>query len=227
MKVGLIDDHDIVALGIDAAVAQIDGMEFVGSAGTVAELLAANPALDIAILDLRLADGSSPVANVERLTASGVRTLVFTSGESPFLIRSVAKSPIYGLVRKSAPSSTLVEALRKVASGEVEMSTEWAAAMDSDPSLDEAGLSAQEKRVLGLIASGVKDVSAAEELGISKHTLDDYLRRIRIKYVAVGRPAQTRIDLYRRAVEDGIIPSTLLPPPPKRDELDGSRGDDG
>lgn len=212
MRVGLVDDHDIVALGVAAAVAPIEGLEFVGSAGTVPELLAQHPTLDIAILDLRLADGSSPVMNVERLTEAGARTLVFTSGESPFLIRSVAKSPIYGLVRKSAPGPALTEALRKVASGEVEVSTEWAAAMDSDPELDAAGLSAQEKRVLGLIANGVKDLSAASEMSISKHTLDGYLRRIRMKYAAIGRPAQTRIDLYRRAVEDGILPSTLLAP---------------
>jgi len=219
----LIDDHDIVSLGVRAAVAQVEGLEFVGSAGTVAELLAAHPVIDIAILDLRLEDGSSPVANVEQLTAAGARTLVFTSGESPFLIRSVAKSPIYGLVRKSAPWELLAETLGKVASGEVTLSTEWAAAMDSDPDLDAAGLSPQEKRVLSLIASGVKDLGAASDLGISKYTLDDYLRRIRTKYGAIGRPVQTRIDLYQRAVEDGILPSSLLPPPRDDDSLDDPR----
>lgn len=220
MRVGLVDDHDIVWFGVRAAVAQVDGLQFVGGAGTVAELLALHTPLDIVILDLRLEDGSSPVLNVELLSTVGARTIIFTSGESPFLVRSVAKSPIYGLVRKSAPWGVLAETLRKVASGDVEMSIDWAAAMDSDPDLDAAGLSPQEKRVLGLIASGVKDVSAASTLGISKYTLDDYLRRIRIKYAAIGRPVQTRIDLYRRAVEDGILPSSLLPP--ARDD-DGQR----
>jgi hypothetical protein len=34
----------------------------------------------------------------------------------------------------------------------------------------------------------------------------EYLDRIRTKYVEVGRPAPTKVDLLRRAVEDGILP---------------------
>ena len=212
MRLALIDDHHgIVSLAIEAVVAQVDGMEFVGSAGTVDELLSAIPDVHIAVLDLRLEDGSSPVANVERLADAGVRTLIFTSGESPYLIRSVAKSPIYGLVRKSVPSAVLAEALRKVGSDEIALSTEWAAAMDTDPDLDAARLSAQEQRVLALFAQGVKAQAVGHELGISANTVDDYVRRIRAKYAQIGRPAYTKVDLYRRAVEDGILPASTLP----------------
>ncbi|WP_029146030.1 response regulator transcription factor [Microbacterium luticocti] len=211
MKVGLVDDHDIVGLGIEAVVAQIDDLEFVGAVGTVRELLATFPDVDIAVLDLRLADGSSPVANVERLTAAGVRTLILTSGESPYLMRAVARCPIVGLVRKSAPRSVLEDTLRKIVDGDVELSTEWASVMDSDPELAAAGLSPQEERVLAQFAQGVKAQTVAYELGITKNTVDDYVRRIRAKYAAIGRPAHTKIDLYRRAVEDGILPSALLP----------------
>jgi two-component system response regulator DevR len=34
----------------------------------------------------------------------------------------------------------------------------------------------------------------------------DYIRRVRSKYERVGRPANTKIDLYKRALEDGILP---------------------
>jgi two-component system response regulator DevR len=210
MKVALIDDHDIVAVAVESVVARVDGLEYIGSAATVPELLTAHPVVDIAILDLRLQDGSSPVSNVERLVEAGARTIVLTSGESPFLVRSVAKSPIFALVRKSAPRELLAEALRTVASGDMELSTEWAAAMDADPQLDAARLSAQEQRVLALFARGVKAQSVAYELGITIHTVDDYVRRIRAKYAGIGRPARTKVDLYRRAVEDGILPSTLI-----------------
>ena len=37
-------------------------------------------------------------------------------------------------------------------------------------------------------------------------TAREYLDRIRVKYVEVGRPAPTKVDLLRRAVEDGILP---------------------
>ena len=34
----------------------------------------------------------------------------------------------------------------------------------------------------------------------------DHVRRIRAKYAAASRPAPTKLDLYHRAVEDGIVP---------------------
>ncbi|MFJ7624450.1 DNA-binding response regulator, partial [Rhodococcus erythropolis] len=37
-------------------------------------------------------------------------------------------------------------------------------------------------------------------------TVNDYLQRIRQKYAAAGRPAPTKTDLYKRAVEDGVLP---------------------
>jgi DNA-binding NarL/FixJ family response regulator len=201
-----VDDHDVVSVAVSAAVAQLSELDFVGSAATVPDLIAKFETVDIAILDLRLADGSSPVANVSRLDAMGARTLVFTSGESPYLMRSVAKTSVFGVVRKSAPMAVLVDTLRRVAAGETEMSAEWAAAIDTDPQLPSANLSAQEQRVIEMLARGYKEQAVAYELGIATSTVADYVRRIRAKYQRVGRPAHTKIDLYRRAVEDGILP---------------------
>ena len=45
----------------------------------------------------------------------------------------------------------------------------------------------------------------SEQLYISRETVLDHVRRIRAKYAAMDRPARTKVDLYRRAVEDGII----------------------
>lgn len=205
-RVALVDDHEVVTFAVRSAVAQLPDLEFVDSAPTVTDLLSRQSTLDIAILDLRLADGSSPVANVARLAEAGARTLVFTSGESPYLLRTVAKAPVFGIVRKSAPMTVLVETLRRVADGEAQMSAEWAAAIDADPALPSAKLSAQEQQVLGLLARGLKSMTVAYELGIATSTVDDYVRRIRAKYQRAGRPAHTKIDLYKRAVEDGILP---------------------
>ncbi len=205
-RVGLVDDHEIVSVAVRAAVEQIDGFDFVGSALNVTDLLDGFAPLDIVVLDLRLTDGSSPVANVERLGAAGARTIIFTSGESPYLLRSVAKAPVFGIVRKSAPLEVLVSCLRRVAEGEAEVSAEWAAAMETDPVIEEARLSAQEQLVLEHLANGLKAIAIGYEMGIATATVDDYIRRIRAKYQRIGRPAHTRIDLYKRAVEDGILP---------------------
>jgi len=210
MRVALVDDHEVVSVAVEAAIAQLEGFEFAGGAATVPDLLERIAGVDVAILDLRLADGSSPVANVRKLDEAGIRTLVFTSGESPYLMRSVAKTSVVGIVRKSARMSELVDALAQAALGETRMSAEWAAAIDADPDLPSARLSAQEQQVLELLARGYKSQAVGYQLGIATPTVDDYIRRIRAKYQKVGRPAQTKIDLYRRAVEDGILPETNL-----------------
>lgn len=207
MLVALVDDHDIVGVAVEAVVDEIDGLQFVGAEATVRGLLTRHPQIDIVLLDLRLADDSSPAENVAQLAAAGARVVVFTSGESRFLLRSVAKCPIYGVVLKSAPRTQLADALRAVASGAIELSAEWASAIDNAPDVHLAHLSPQEQRVLALFARGLKAQSVAFELGISPHTVEDHVSHIRRKFAEVGRPAYTKIDLYRRAVEDGILPS--------------------
>jgi two-component system response regulator DevR len=205
-RVALIDDHEVVAAAFASVVSQLPGFEFVGVAATVPELLERFNQVDLVVLDLRLADGSSPANNVEQLRASGANVLVFTSGESPYLVRSVAKTSILGVIRKSAPVASLLEALTRAAIGEVVISTDWAAAVASDPDLKVAGLSAKEQQVLVLFADGFKAQQVAQEAGIAVATVEDYVRRIRAKYARVDRDAPTKIDLYKRAVEDGFLP---------------------
>ncbi len=41
-------------------------------------------------------------------------------------------------------------------------------------------------------------------------TVNDYLLRIRAKYAQQGREALTKVDLYKRAVEDGVLPPPRL-----------------
>lgn len=205
-RVALVDDHEIVAVALEATLSSLNGFEYVGIAPTVDDLLATFAPLDLVVLDLRLADGSSPVSNVERIVETGCKVLAFTSGENPYLVRAVAKTDVLGIVRKSEPVAVLAEALQLVAAGQPVVSVDWAAAVDSDPALAHAGLSAQEQKVLTLFANGNKAQAVASAAGIALGTVEDYVRRIRAKYTRAGRPAYTKVDLYKRAIEDGFLP---------------------
>ncbi|MGO2112601.1 MAG: helix-turn-helix transcriptional regulator [Pseudoclavibacter sp.] len=205
-RVGLVDDHEIVAVALRASLDDMAEADFIRAAGTVDELLAVDDDLDLVVLDLRLADGSSPVGNVERLRAAGLRVLAFTSGENPYLVRAAARTDVAGIIRKSEPVGVLHDAIRRAANDDPVVSPDWAAALDADPELRDAGLSQQEQRVLALFASGVKAQTVATNLGISVGTVDDYVRRIRAKYARARRPAHTKVDLYKRALEDGFLP---------------------
>jgi DNA-binding NarL/FixJ family response regulator len=205
-RVALIDDHEIIALALREAISHVPELAFAGVAATVDELIDDYPDAGLVVLDLRLADGSSPIGNVERLVERGASVIAYTSGENPYLLRLVATTAILGIVRKADPVSVLVETLQQAAGGRAVMSTEWAAAIDSDPGLNDAGLSVQEQQVLRLFATGLKAQSVAAAMRIAVPTVEDYVRRIRNKYARIGRNADTKIDLYKRAIEDGFLP---------------------
>jgi DNA-binding NarL/FixJ family response regulator len=205
-RVAVVDDHDAVGLAVSALIENLLDLEFVGSANTVSGLLEASSSPDLVVLDLRLNDGSSPVVNVARLHESGTQVLAYTSAEHTFLLRMAARAGVQGLVRKSAPTSDLVDALLGASRGEIAASADWAAAIDGDPELAAAHLSPQEKRVLERYASGMAAKSVAYDLGITEHTVEDYLKRIRSQYAVMGRRSPTKVDLYKRALEDGYLP---------------------
>lgn len=206
LRIGMVDDHKAPVWGIERILEDHDDMELVASATTVADLLAQDVDLDVVILDLRLGDGTSPRENVAQLAERGIGTVVYTSGEHPDLLRSAARAGTLGVVLKSASEEEIVAAVRSGGRGEEVLTTEWAAAIDGDPNLDAVDLSPQLQRVLTLYASGGTAISVGEELGVAPDTVNEYLKRIRQKYADAGRPTRTKLDLFKRAVEDGWLP---------------------
>ncbi|GAA4743802.1 helix-turn-helix transcriptional regulator [Gordonia alkaliphila] len=205
-RIGFVEDHQSMVLGVGAMFADRPELELVASSDTVPGLLTQQPELDLVLLDLRLSDGSSPTANIEALHAAGHSVLVYTCAENPYLVRLAAKAGVLGIVRKSAPVELALDAIVAAADGEAVVTTEWAAAVDGDPDLDAVNLSPRQQEVLALYASGEKADRVARLTGLSTETVNDYVRRIRSKYAAAGRPAGTKVDLYQRAVEDGFLP---------------------
>ena len=82
---------------------------------------------------------------------------------------------------------------------------EWATAIDGDRAFADAQLANREREVLRLYAAGLPLKAVAERLGISYNTAKENITRIRVKYIEVGRPAPTKIDLLHRAIEDGLV----------------------
>ncbi|AEF41302.1 response regulator transcription factor [Hoyosella subflava] len=145
-------------------------------------------------------------ANVVTLHEHGLNVLVLTSGDDRYLIRSAAKGGVLGVVLKSEPPAVALDAIREAAAGRPVVTIDWAAAIDSDPELHDVQLTDRQREVLALYASGEKAASVARRTNLSVETVNDYLGRIRRKYAEVGRPAPTKMDLYKRALEDGWLP---------------------
>ena len=205
-RIGIVDDHPAVLIGVTTVLDAQPDLEVVATAASVRELLAETQALDAVLLDLNLTDGSTPSQNLDDLAALDVPVLVYTSGDRPQLVRDAARAGAAGMVRKSESPEAIVEAVRTMLAGEVPASADWAAAIDFDPDFVRVHLSPREAEVLGLYASGETAERVAALLYISRDTVLDHIRRIRAKYAQASRAAPTKVDLYRRAVEDGLIP---------------------
>ncbi|MCX6469640.1 MAG: LuxR C-terminal-related transcriptional regulator [Corynebacteriales bacterium] len=210
-RIGVIDDHEIAVLGLKAMMETTSDLAFVGGGATVKDLLAITTDLDLVVLDLRLDDGSSPRKNVEELRAHGIECLVYTSAEEAYLVRSAAAAGVLGVVRKSPRAVEILEAIRAAVRGETIATMDWAAAIDADEEFVEVNLSPRQREVLELYASGEANARVAKLTGLSVDTVSQYLGRIRSKYAAAGRPAPTKTDLYKRAVEDGWLPMPRRP----------------
>lgn len=207
IRVAIVDDHESVRLGLRAAF-QADGYDVVAVGSTVAELLdeMAGREVDVVVLDLSLGDGSTVTDNVKNVQAAGAGVLVHSIADRVNLVREALAAGAAGVIPKSSATKTVITAAATVARGEVLNNLEWATAIDADRDFAKAQLGRREREILHLYASGLPLKLAAEQLGIGYSTAREYLDRIRVKYVEVGRPAPTKVDLLRRAVEDGILP---------------------
>jgi DNA-binding NarL/FixJ family response regulator len=208
VRVGVVDDHESVRLGLRVAFTDA-GFDFVLAAASVHEFVANldGRECDVVVLDLSLGDGSTVTDNVKGVQTAGCAVLVHSIADRVGLVREALAAGAAGVIPKSSATKTVLTAAAAVARGDVLNNLEWASAIDADRDFGKAQLGRREREILHLYASGLPLKLAAEKLGIGYATAREYLDRIRAKYVEVGRPAPTKVDLLRRAVEDGILPS--------------------
>jgi DNA-binding NarL/FixJ family response regulator len=211
LKVAIVDDHEAVRLGF-AGTCQQSGFELVGSAATVDDLLLqiSDKYCAVVIADLSLADGSLVQDNIERLVDFGAAVLIYSIADKPPLMRSALRAGATAIVSKSRPMATLIEAISLAAQGIIINNAETSALIDADRPFKEVKLSDREREVLSLYASGMSLKQVAYQLQIKPSSAKEHIDRVRVKYAKLGREAATKVDLFRRAVEDGILKGELL-----------------
>lgn len=209
-RVALIDDHESVRLGLEAACARDPEMTVVFSGSTVTDYLdwrtfSGSAPADVVVLDLTLGDGTTVTENVRRVVTDGSSVIIHSVADRPAAVREALAAGAAGVVSKASPIDDVIAAIRTVAFGEPLNNVEWASAVEGDRAFADAQLSARERDVLRLYAAGLPLKVVADRLGVAYSTAKENITRVRVKYVEVGRPAPTKVDLLRRALEDGIL----------------------
>ena len=215
IRLGIVDDHPPIIEGLCFAAIRDEKLAKSRNsspirvsrvASTVDVLLADSRFIfDVVALDLSLSDSSSPRTNVEKLVTAGCKVLIFTGIDDTKKTQQALAAGALGVSLKSQDLAYTLNLILRVAAGETIDNQELARAISSDQKFLNARLSSQQKEVLRLYASGfTREMVSAKGNG-GTEAVKKSISRIRKKYASVGRPARTRIDLYHRAVEDGLI----------------------
>ena len=184
IRVFLLDDHELVRRGISALLAAEVDIEVVGEASTAAQAIgrirATTP--DVAVLDVRLPDGSGiDVCRDIRSSLPGTRCLMLTGYDDDEAIYAAVLAGASGYVIKDIRGSGLVDSVRAVAAGRslldpalnrrvVERINEN---HEADPRLQ--SLTIRERQILPLIAEGLTNREIGERLNLAEKTVKNYI----------------------------------------------------
>jgi DNA-binding NarL/FixJ family response regulator len=209
-RIAIVEDHILQRRRTEELVCSQPGLEVVCSVDSLPDFLtwshATTPALrpHLLILDLVVERGlSANPAVVAELVNAGILVLVLSAMASPSMVRAILRAGIGGIVGKRDSEADIIEAIWTVLGSEQWVTPELAAVLAADDTRPQ--LSDQEERALVLYASGLTLASVAQALGVGTDTAKTYLKRVKAKYAAMGRPVHSKLDLSQAATRDGFL----------------------
>src|ERR1700687_3102601 len=214
IRLMLVDDHEVVRMGLSALFKQTNGIEVVAEAGSVADAVkgAAQHRPDVILMDLRLPDGTGIDACRDILSAHlDTRVLFLTSHSDEEAVVSTILAGAAGYLLKEVGSQALVNAIKLVYGGQSILDPKVTKAVlhrmsmldgkvaaAKEPSRDK--LSPQQRRILALVVEGKTNKEIAKALGLSNKTVKNYLSNA-FQKLHVGRRSHAAA-LYERGINN-------------------------
>ncbi|MFE6915811.1 MULTISPECIES: response regulator [Streptomyces] len=211
ITVFLLDDHEVVRRGVHELLASEPDIEVVGEAGTAADALARIPATrpDVAVLDVRLPDGSGvEVCREVRSQDENIKCLMLTSYADDEALFDAIMAGASGYVLKAIRGNELLNAVRDVAAGKslldpvatarvLERLRDGGTAKGDDRL---AGLTEQERKILDLIGEGLTNRVIGERLHLAEKTIKNYVSSLLSK-LGMERRSQAAAYVARLQAE--------------------------
>jgi DNA-binding NarL/FixJ family response regulator len=198
IKVMVVDDHPLMRVGVASIVNASSDMSVVAQTGTGEEAVALfqKHKPDVTLMDLRL-PGMSGVDAIRaiRKTDSRARFVVLTTYEGDADIHQALEAGAQGYLIKGMPYQTLVDALHRVHRGERFLPPPVARALASR--MPDSDLSAREREVLSLLASGKSNKDIASLLGITEATVKCHVSAILLRLNVSDRTEAVVTALHR------------------------------
>lgn len=212
----LVDHHRIVLLGMERLInGERPAMEVVATATSCdsAIELAHTTKPDVVVLDVDMLRENTDEVIPALADRARARVLILSGERDGKMHDAVILRGAFGVVRKEAPPSTLLDAIRKVHEGQlwldrattgrlfVELSRRKSEAEENPEKRKLASLTARETDVVRTLVTrpGADNKKLADSLNIGEHTLRNHLSRI---YDKLGVP--NRLELYVFAQRNGL-----------------------
>lgn len=197
IRVYLLDDHEMVRMGLRKLLESAGDIEVIGEAGTAATAIARIPALrpDVAILDARLPDGNGiEVCRQIRSAEPSVKAIILTSFDDDEALFAAIMAGAAGYILKQVTSQDLLSAVRHVAAGGSLLDPSVTARVmerlregASHEPEELKNLTAQERRILELVAEGLTNRQIGERLFLAEKTVKNYMSNVLAKLGLVSR----------------------------------------
>ncbi|MFG2224637.1 response regulator [Streptomyces sp. NPDC050161] len=210
ITVFLLDDHEVVRRGVHEMLAVEDDIEVVGEAGTAADALVRIPATrpDVAVLDVRLPDGSGvEVCREIRAQNEDIACLMLTSFADDEALFDAIMAGAAGYVLKAIRGNELLAAVRDVAAGKSLLDPVATARVlerlrgGADKGDDKlASLTDQERKILDLIGEGLTNRAIGERLHLAEKTIKNYVSSLLSK-LGMARRSQAAAYVARMQAE--------------------------
>lgn len=210
----LVDDHEVVRLGMKALIERHANFSVVAEAATedeaIQKALTHNP--DIVLMDIRLAGGSGIDACqqiVDRRPETKV--IMLTSYAEDELLFAAIRAGAVGYVLKQVGGGDLIRAIEAAARGEGMLDpsltqrvlNEVRRSIAKEEATAFADLTTQEKQVLALIAEGQTNREIAQQLFLSEGTVRNYVSSVLSK-LHVSNRAEAAAYAIRHHLRDHL-----------------------
>jgi two-component system response regulator DevR len=188
-RILLVDDHEVVRLGLKSLLERYPQFEVVGEAASGREAVEQTGLLrpDVVVMDIRL-PGTSGIEACEEIVTRypGTRVIMLTSYAEDEMLFSAIRAGASGYILKQIGAEDLVRALESVGRGEALLDPavtqrvfqEVRKAVKEEEASAFAHLSQQEKHVLLLVSEGKTNREIASVLFLGEGTVRNYVSSI-------------------------------------------------
>lgn len=208
IRVMVVDDHQLVRTGISRLLADVDGVEIAGQAGSGEEALEMIKAIkpQVVLMDVQMPGmgGLEATRRALRIDSQLKVIAVTVHDDEPFPSRLLNAGAV-GYLTKTADVDEMIKAIRSVCEGKRYISSEIAQQLALKPFNNDGGspfdiLSSREMQITLMVIGGMRVQEISENLCLSPKTVNSYRYRIFEKL-----SVKNDVELTKMSIKHGVI----------------------